>query len=149
MIELMRRDPSPFKSFWQNDGTIKPGDLYCYLRARFGPPNGLMMALIEDSSDNLFHWHYCVRVKGEWLEMLSFFAAGLGEGEFQRSEVDVWDSGLSLVRVSVPARYPDLFHICFSFALFRDLLRVAACRFATRCRIKSPIRAPKPPVSSR
>ncbi|AZS19195.1 hypothetical protein [Caulobacter sp. FWC26] len=38
--------------------TISPFDLYTYLKARFGEPNGLMTRLASDDSDNLFHWDY-------------------------------------------------------------------------------------------
>src|SRR2546428_11219381 len=39
-------------------GGIKPVDLYCYLYARFGPPNGLQNFLRSNDSHNVFHWHY-------------------------------------------------------------------------------------------
>jgi len=35
-----------------------PADVYCYLHARFGPPNGMMMLAAPPSSDNIFHWHF-------------------------------------------------------------------------------------------
>jgi hypothetical protein len=37
---------------------ISSFDLYAYLKARFGPPNGIQMISRAQSSDNLFHWHY-------------------------------------------------------------------------------------------
>ncbi len=38
---------------------LSPLDLYCYLKAKFGEPNGYQMALKDNqTSDNLFHWHY-------------------------------------------------------------------------------------------
>ena len=40
---------------------LSPLDLYVYLKARFGPPNGVQMALRNQSSDNLVHWHYTLR----------------------------------------------------------------------------------------
>lgn len=40
---------------------IKPVDLYCYLTARFGPPNGLQNWLRNDHSDNLVHWNWSLR----------------------------------------------------------------------------------------
>lgn len=33
-------------------------DVYTYLKARFGEPNGFMNFLRRDDSDNLFHWDY-------------------------------------------------------------------------------------------
>lgn len=37
---------------------IKPAALYCYLYARFGPPNGIQNFLRGDHSDNLIHWEW-------------------------------------------------------------------------------------------
>tara|TARA_B110000908_G_C10194824_1_gene422359 strand:+ start:110 stop:1285 length:1176 start_codon:yes stop_codon:yes gene_type:complete len=37
---------------------IKPSDLYLYLYAKFGPPNGIQNLLRNDDSDNLFHWDW-------------------------------------------------------------------------------------------
>ncbi|MFT6794484.1 MAG: hypothetical protein ACJAR1_002494 [Rubritalea sp.] len=37
---------------------IRPCDLYIYLYAKFGPPNGLQNALRNKSSDNLIHWDW-------------------------------------------------------------------------------------------
>ena len=39
---------------------LSPLDLYVYLKARFGPPNGMQMAFRASSSDNMFHWHYTI-----------------------------------------------------------------------------------------
>lgn len=33
-------------------------DMYCYLRARFGTPNGIQNFLRRDDSDNLIHWDF-------------------------------------------------------------------------------------------
>ena len=45
---------------WVNDGTISPLTLYCYLKARFGSPNGPTMAVRHPSPSNIFQWHYVV-----------------------------------------------------------------------------------------
>ncbi|MBI2783090.1 MAG: hypothetical protein HYX64_03260 [Gammaproteobacteria bacterium] len=37
---------------------IKPVDLYCYLYAKFGPPNGMQNFLRRDDSDNMIHWDW-------------------------------------------------------------------------------------------
>ncbi|MEJ2657250.1 MAG: hypothetical protein P8012_08625 [Desulfobacterales bacterium] len=37
---------------------LKPSDLYCYLQAKYGSPNGLQNLLRNDSSDNLIHWEW-------------------------------------------------------------------------------------------
>src|SRR5262249_43303669 len=47
-------------ALWANDGSISPLDLYCYLKARFGPPNGISMLFRKSSSDNAIQWHYTI-----------------------------------------------------------------------------------------
>jgi hypothetical protein len=37
---------------------LSPVDMYCYLRARFGKPNGFQTFLRRDDSDNLVHWDF-------------------------------------------------------------------------------------------
>jgi hypothetical protein len=37
---------------------LRPIDLYCYLVARFGQPNGFQNFLRRDDSDNLIHWDF-------------------------------------------------------------------------------------------
>src|SRR6185436_10486215 len=37
---------------------VRPVDLYCYLGARFGPPNGPSNFFRNDDSDNLVHWDW-------------------------------------------------------------------------------------------
>ncbi len=44
--------------------SLRPIDLYCYLRARFGQPNGLQTFLRKDDSDNIFHWDYNIKCNG-------------------------------------------------------------------------------------
>ena len=46
---------------WELVNEIRPVDLYCYLGARFGQPNGLQNFLRNDSSDNLIHWEWVLR----------------------------------------------------------------------------------------
>jgi hypothetical protein len=40
---------------------LRPVDIYAYLRARFGVPNGIANFLRQDSSDNLIHWDFNLR----------------------------------------------------------------------------------------
>jgi hypothetical protein len=40
---------------------FSPVDVYCYLKARFGSPNGFQTFLRKDSSDNWIHWDYNIR----------------------------------------------------------------------------------------
>lgn len=46
---------------------IAPSDLYCYLGARFGPPNGLQNFFRKDDSDNLIHWEWALRCQQGWV----------------------------------------------------------------------------------
>lgn len=52
---------------WMLRNEIGPSDLYCYLGARFGAPNGLQNFLRNDDSDNLIHWEWCLRYEDGWL----------------------------------------------------------------------------------
>ncbi|MCO6437264.1 MAG: hypothetical protein J5J06_09285 [Phycisphaerae bacterium] len=45
---------------WVNDGSLKPSDLYCYLCARFGLPNGPTMASRSPTTENIYQWHFVV-----------------------------------------------------------------------------------------
>lgn len=40
---------------------VKPIDFFCYLGARFGPPNGIQNILRNDHSDNLVHWDWTLK----------------------------------------------------------------------------------------
>src|ERR1051325_1173296 len=45
-------------SMLQLRNEVRPVDLYCYLGARFGIPNGIQNFLRSDHSDNLIHWEW-------------------------------------------------------------------------------------------
>jgi hypothetical protein len=47
---------------WELTTGIRPVDLYVYLKARFGEPNGItMISKDHEDSDNLIHWHYSLK----------------------------------------------------------------------------------------
>lgn len=46
------------KAVWSWKTEITPADLYCYLTARFGRPNGPQNFFRKDGSDNLIHWEW-------------------------------------------------------------------------------------------
>lgn len=48
----------PLLKIWELTNEIKPIDLYCYLHAKYGPPNGIQNFLRNDDSDNLIHWEW-------------------------------------------------------------------------------------------
>lgn len=43
---------------WSIENEIRPSDFYCYLYAKFGPPNGLQNLFRQDDSANLIHWDW-------------------------------------------------------------------------------------------
>lgn len=44
---------------------LSPVDVYCYLKARFGEPNGFQNFLRKDDSDNLIHWDFNLKAGDE------------------------------------------------------------------------------------
>jgi hypothetical protein len=48
---------------------VRPADLYAYLKARFGEPNGMMSVLRNPSSDNIFHWQYNVLADDDFMSI--------------------------------------------------------------------------------
>lgn len=52
-----KKYPKGFRG-WMLKNEIKPIDMYCYLYAKYGPPNGFMNFLKSDSSNNLVHWEW-------------------------------------------------------------------------------------------
>ncbi len=44
---------------------LSPVDVYCYLKGRFGEPNGFANFLRKDDSDNLIHWDFNLKADDE------------------------------------------------------------------------------------
>jgi hypothetical protein len=44
---------------------LSPVDVYCYLKARFGEPNGFLSFLRKNDSDNLIHWDFNLKADNE------------------------------------------------------------------------------------
>src|SRR5215472_11232491 len=57
-------------SSWNLSSAISSLDLYCYLKVRFGEPNGFIMVLRSPSVDNFCHWHYTLDSPGGIVELL-------------------------------------------------------------------------------
>ena len=55
---------------WALRDEVRPVDLYCYLWARFGPPNGFQNFLRKDDSDNLIHWDWTLSCNHGWMIIL-------------------------------------------------------------------------------
>lgn len=65
LMDKLQSDNRPnFDTYWKIKNEIKPVDLFCYLYARFGPPNGIQNFLRSDSSDNLIHWEWALQSQG-------------------------------------------------------------------------------------
>lgn len=60
IVELLDKrklnDSSKKGEIWEITNEIKPIDLFCYLSAKYGDPNGILTILKNDDSDNLIHW---------------------------------------------------------------------------------------------
>lgn len=86
LIELLRSEDRPhFDTCWTLKNELKPIDLYCYLFARFGPPNGIQNFLRGDHSQNLIHWEWSLHAQGRVM---------LLQGQNFRTEI--WLSGNEL-----------------------------------------------------
>ncbi len=59
---MIKRDKD--YTLWVDINNIKPVDLYCYLQARFGKPNGIQSLFREYDSSNLIHWDYTFDYEG-------------------------------------------------------------------------------------
>lgn len=59
---IIKRDKD--YTLWVDINNIKPVDLYCYLQARFGRPNGMQSLFREYDSSNLIHWDYTFDYEG-------------------------------------------------------------------------------------
>lgn len=79
LVKILRSDTPPkCRLIWEFKNEIKPIDLYCYLYAKYGAPNGIQNFLRSDDSDNLIHW--------EWA-LSSDFGVILIQGHNFRSEI--------------------------------------------------------------
>src|SRR5690242_714764 len=68
-----RRKPKRNRGLLVFRELLSPLDVYTYLKARFGEPNGFQSAMIHkmkmvrDDSDRLFHWDYLLKVGEKYL----------------------------------------------------------------------------------
>lgn len=76
---------------WLIDSGIAPVDLYTYLYARFGAPNGFGMTLKSPTSDNLLHWHWSLQYQDRVIEFMGYMltAQVAVEGSGEPLEEDV------------------------------------------------------------
>ena len=88
VVELFQRENRPrMGTRWTFKNEVRPSDIYCYLRARFGLPNGIQSVILRrNDSDNLIHWDWFLKSSdGVYMTIqgLSF-------------RTEVWLSGLKL-----------------------------------------------------
>jgi len=85
-IELVESELSKKKkkpgSTWCLDNSLSPADLYTYLKARFGPPNGTMMIVRSPSTDNFIQWHYTLKSGKEFIDIMGM-----------NTRTEIWISG--------------------------------------------------------
>lgn len=72
---------------------IAPIDLYVYLKARFGNPNGIQTILRAPHSDNLFHWQYAVGTDSVLFEATeaNLYMEAVVEGVGDATDADIDD----------------------------------------------------------
>jgi hypothetical protein len=63
--------PAGSANVWVKSKSISPLTLYCYLKARFGPPMGISMMLRNSSTDNFIQWHYTLAVADQFVEVMA------------------------------------------------------------------------------
>lgn len=68
---VVRSEGEKAPNIWYLDDNLSPLNLYLYLKARFGAPNGFSMALKDPAmgSDNLIHWHYSFLCDGRVIDI--------------------------------------------------------------------------------
>ena len=84
-------------------------DLYVYLKTRFGPPNGIQMALRSPSSDNLIHWHYTIKASDS--VVLEIWQTNLTADIFVEGIVPAhadWDHLISAIKADFKAHGPSM-----------------------------------------
>jgi len=80
ILEQLRAEDRPKGAqCWSITNEIKPVNLYCYLKVRFGPPNGIQNFLRGNHSDNLVHWNWTFK-----------YGAGLVDIQGTNYRTDVW-----------------------------------------------------------
>ncbi len=86
LFEMLRKNTWPKSDvILELFNEIRPVDLFCYLAARFGRPNGVQNFLRKDDSDNLIHWEWTLRHKAG---LVSF------QGMNFRTEIHVYGGAL-------------------------------------------------------
>ena len=85
-------------SSWIVNDTLTPIDLYVYLKARFGAPNGFAMTLKNSTVDNLTHWNWTLQVNDHVIEFmgLNLYAVAHIEGYVDPTPRDLAEFSASI-----------------------------------------------------
>lgn len=92
MLAKLKKEATRLKvGLWTIDSGIAPVDLYTYLYARFGAPNGFGMTLKSPTSDNLLHWHWSLQYRDRIIEFMghTMSAQVAVEGSGEPSEENI------------------------------------------------------------
>jgi hypothetical protein len=85
LTESRKMGPPVPSTIWAVHNELPPSDLYCYLGARFGKPNGIQNFFRNDSTDNLIHWEWHLKTSNGYIKF-----AGMN------FRTDVWIHGADL-----------------------------------------------------
>ena len=55
---------------FRSNGRIKQIDLYCFLKWKFGEPNGILSFLRGDHSNNFIQWHYSLNLDDIYIDII-------------------------------------------------------------------------------
>lgn len=66
---LQRGDPQPKGDTLVIRTHLRPADVYSYLVARFGEPNGVQNLFRSDSSDNWIHWDFNIKADDQFVNL--------------------------------------------------------------------------------
>ena len=88
---LSSKDRPKFEISWMIENQISPADLFCYLHARFGPPNGVQNFFRGNTSDNLIHWNWTFRSGDGLIDILgmNFCTNIMFTGNFDIEDGDI------------------------------------------------------------
>lgn len=84
LLSKPKREKRERGSRWILDNSLSPADLYVYLKARFGTPNGVTMIVRGAHSDNFIQWHYSLKSGSSKFDILGlntrteFWLSGYG-----------------------------------------------------------------------
>lgn len=95
---LSKKRGSP-GSRWCLDESLSAADMYVYLKARFGPPNGVMMIARSPSSENFIQWHYTLKSGKDHIQIMGMNTrTELWISGHQRLSQEDWGSLINAIK---------------------------------------------------